>query len=53
MKKTTTIRGGVFTFKKMQPLRNGKNSIFDLYKMPGETNRKAFEGWDKKLACVY
>ena len=53
MKQTKTIRGDVFTFKKMQPLRNGKSSIFDLYKTPGETTRKAFEEWDKKLTCIY
>ena len=53
MKQTKTIRGDVFTFKKMELLRNGKSSIFDLYKTPWETNRKAFEKREKKLACVY
>lgn len=37
----------------MKPLHNGKSSIFDLYKTPWETNRKAFEKREKELACIY
>ena len=50
---TTTINGTTYTFKKFEPIHNGKTTIFDLYKTPGETNRKAFEKWEKKLNRVY
>ena len=51
--KTITIKGTTYTFKKFEPLHNGKSSIFDLYKTPWETNKKAFKEWEEKLDHIY
>ena len=53
MKKTITINGDNYTFKKFSPMYNGKNNIYQLYNNPSFYKVNAFNYWDKKLVEIY
>lgn len=53
MKKTISINGDSYTFKKYEPFYNFKRDIYDLYDRPSAYKIDAFNEWDKKLVEIY
>lgn len=51
--KQLQIRGDLFTFKKINIVKNWKTDIFDLYEKPSQKKVEAFKEWEAKLSKVY